>query len=110
MSERREASGGGPSGTAGGVDLEPLRGGTREIERGELGPEHDLQREAEKDPPAPYHGLTVPEGGLSPRAEPGEGETPGPSRGEIEATAGEKIAQERASLENEGGQTPRTDS
>ncbi len=124
MAERRdERREGDASGTAGGTDLEPLRGGMHEIERGQLGPEGDpperrpAQREPppsrprppEKDPPAPYHGVAVPEGGLSPVAEPGEGPTPEPARGEVEATAGRKVAEERSDLEREAGNSPRRD-
>ena len=128
MADRRVGPGRDGSGTAGGADLEPLRGGMDEVERGEVGPEHgpgtgsahDEPRRSGRDaagppgasqerPAAPYHDATLPEGGLAPRAEPGEGPTPAPSRGELEAAAGRKIADERANLEREGANAHRRD-
>ncbi len=89
----------------------------REVERGELGPEHDPAARAaedetgapEKRPAAPYHDATLPEGGLAPRAAAGEGATPPPSAGAIEATAGRQIGQERRDLENEAANGRRDD-
>ncbi len=124
-----------PSGTEGGTDLEPLRGGMREVDRGAMGPqggpvpperpvypgeEHERDTAArreprretteEKDPPAPYHGETVPAEGLAPRVAPGEGTAPQrPTSGEMEATAGRKIPQERGDLEREAGNAGRRD-
>jgi hypothetical protein len=116
MAERRD----GDSGTSGGADLEPLRGGMREVEEGRLGPGRDPaggRREAgedaagvpRRDPAAPYHDTALPEGGLAPRAAAGEGPTPPPSRGELEATAGEQVDRERGDVENEAGNAPRRD-
>ncbi len=126
--QRRHA---GSSGTEGGKDVEPLRGGMDEIEHGDAGPRPERpgyagqeneretpakkdppgQREtpAKKDPPSPYHDVKVSEGGLTPQAMPGEGTTPERPSGEIEATAGRKIPQERGELENEAANTPRRD-
>lgn len=105
------------TGTAGGADVEPLRGGMKEIDHGETGAERptypgqeDERETAErKDPPSPYHDMRVSADGLTPRAIPGEGTTPTPPRGEIEATAEKKIEQERGGLENEGGNAARGD-
>ncbi len=129
--ERRD-----PSGTAGGKDLEPLRGGMREVDRGAVGPqggdvdaarppptpgqEHEPETSAvreprretaeEKDPAAPYHVTATPAGGLAPRATPGQGTGPQrPTAGELEATAGRKIAQERGELDREAAHAPRAD-
>jgi hypothetical protein len=122
MGERPRSGAREPSGTAGGADVEPLRGGMEEVERGELGPERAPERDraargsgrgAAKDPPAPYHGLDVPEGGLAPRVAPGEGApppaSPRPSPADIDAHAGEKLHQERADHENEAGNARRED-
>ena len=107
------------SGTDGGADVEPLRGGMAEIERGKDGPrperpsyagqENERETAEKKEPPSPYHDMRVSEGGLTPQATPGEGPTSSRPRGEREATADEKIQQERGSLENEGGTVPRYD-
>ena len=123
------------SGTQGGIDLEPLRGGMREAERGATGaqggpipadrpvhPGEEHERESparrepgrrtteEGDPPAPYHGDAAPAGGLAPRVAPGEGTAPQrPEAGEVEAIAGKKIPQERGDLEREGANAPRRD-
>lgn len=116
MADRRRTN---PSGTGGGTDVEPLRGGMAEIKRGEdrpaskrrsyAGQENERETAEKKEPPSPYHDVRVSEGGLTPRATPGVGPTPSRQRGELEATAGEKIQQERGSLENEGGNAPRQD-
>lgn len=108
----------GPSGTAGGTDVEPLRGGMREEERREAGPERGSRR----DPPAPYHDSALPEGGLAPRAMPGEGAPDDLSSGaggaspaertaneSVHETAAKKIPQERTNFEREGANAPRTD-
>ncbi len=107
------------SGTEGGKDVEPLRGGMDEVERGDAGPrserpayagqENERETAAKKEPPSPYHDVKVSEGGLTPQAAPGEGTTPERPRGEIEATAGRKIPQERGELENEAANAPRRD-
>jgi hypothetical protein len=117
MADQRK--GGGSTGTAGGTDVEPLRGGMKEIDRDRTGPgpEHrsypgqqDERETAErKDPPAPVHDVHVSEGGLTPQGMPGQGATPTPPRGEIEATAGKKIEQERGEVENESANAPRRD-
>ena len=111
--------GGGSTGTAGGTDVEPLRGGMEEIDRAGTGPaperrtypgqENERETAERKDPPSPYHDVHVSEDGLTPQAMPGQGTTPARPRGEIEATAGKKIAQERGELENEGANAPRRD-
>ncbi len=116
MAERRRGEGRDASGTSGGADVEPIEGGMREVdaEGGELRP-HDAP---EKQPAAPYHGMSVPEGGLAPRAQPGEGspeDAPGPgdaqpsARRRIDEGASGSIREERRDLENEAGNAPRTD-
>src|SRR5690349_8504417 len=102
---RRDASG-----TDGGTDIEPLRGGMKEVEGGRAGPEN----RAEADPPSPSHEVAVPEGGVAPR-EAGVhgasslGSVPERSGAEVDRDASRKLGQERGDHENEGGNAPRED-
>src|SRR5689334_19320441 len=107
------------SGTDGGKDVEPLRGGMKELERGEAGPRGrgpSIPTHLPIDEPlAPYHETLVPEGGAAPRggevpeggSTPREGTPPEP--GEVQTDQDAKIRQERHDHENEGGNTPRHD-
>jgi hypothetical protein len=119
------------SGNEGGTDTEPLHGGMNEIDReegasgshrradrdretaperpGYAGQENERETPARKDPPSPYHDVQVSEGGLTTRTMPSEGTPPSPSKGELEATAGQKIPQERGEFENEAANAPRRD-
>ena len=116
MADRRQRD---SSGTSGGTDVEPLRSGMKEEDRkrGSASPErlrypgeeHERETSARKDPPSPYHDISVGEGGLAPRARPGEGTPPPPSPRELGVSADRKIGEERGDHENEAGNAPRTD-
>jgi hypothetical protein len=111
MAERRDGGRQGDSGTAGGTDVEPLRGGMAEVSRGDPG---ERETSARKDPAAPYHDSAAPEGGLVPRGAQGGGSAPpqrAPDKGrnEVQREAGGKIGQERGDQENEAGNAPRED-
>jgi hypothetical protein len=112
MAETRGGGRSHDSGTSGGTDVEPLRGGMEEQDKGLVGPGPT----ATDEPPAPYHGTAVPEGGLAPRGEPApdrgstprEGAPPEPGdRGESATHPDDKIRQERRNLEREGRNTRR---
>jgi hypothetical protein len=110
MAERRDGGRRDASGTDGGTDVEPLRGGMKEVEGGRGGPEH----RAEADPPSPYHHVAVPEGGLAPReagvhGASSSGSVPEQSGAEVNRDASRKLGQERGDHENEGGNAPRED-
>jgi hypothetical protein len=111
MAERRDGGRQGDSGTAGGTDKEPLRGGMAEVSRGNAG---ERETSARQDPAAPYHDAEVPEGGLATRGAQGGGSAP-PQRapdkggGEVQRDAGGKLHQERGDHENEGGNVPLED-
>ncbi|MFL5272003.1 MAG: hypothetical protein ACJ79E_08055 [Anaeromyxobacteraceae bacterium] len=110
MAERRDGGRRDASGTDGGTDVEPLRGGMQEVEGGRGGPEH----RAEADPPSPYHDAAVPEGGLAPReagvhGASGLGSVPEKAAAEVNRDATRKLGQERGDDENEAGNAPRED-
>ncbi len=108
MAKRKQGGRRSESGTSGGTDVEPLQGGMKEQEGGLVDP----RRETE----APYHDLTVPEGGLAPRGAPApeggsaprKGTPPEPGEhGESAKHADQKIDEEQRSYEREGGNAPR---
>ncbi len=107
-SSRRGARAGRGSGTAGGTDLEPLRGGMREQEKAKVGPEYEHAPDREPPEPAPER-----RGGRAPATEPRHGRTrregtpPTPSGEEIERATGEKVHEVRADYENGAGNAPR---
>ncbi len=113
MAERRDDVPRGDSGTSNGADLEPLRGGMREVGEGRVGPEHEGHREVgegEASPPAPYHDLDVPHpGGLAAGATPTRRPPPVPDAADVDRRAGDKIPEERRDDENEAANAPRTD-
>jgi hypothetical protein len=97
----------GGSGTDGGTDVEPLRGGMKEAS-GE-------GRAPKGEPAAPYHGVTTAAGGLAPHgATQGggttsrEGTPPDPGEGGESARGhDEKIAESVGNHEREGANAPR---
>ena len=110
MAESRgPASGAGRgSGTAGGADVEPLRGGMREQERGEVGPEHER---AGRDAPELPGRARSEEGAVHRRdgnVRRGDAPVPpgSPGAGDTRRDPEDKVVEERGDHENEAGNAP----
>jgi hypothetical protein len=106
---RKSGGAGQASGTAGGTDLEPLRGGMRESERGVVGPEHGHapRRGPSKEPAGgAERGSAVHRRRGSARRE-GAPPRPGSEEaGDTRRDPGEKIVEEREDHANEAGNAP----
>jgi hypothetical protein len=102
----------GGSGTAGGTDLEPLRGGMDEVDSGDVGPEH-AHEGAREEAPAPYHAFSTAEGARAPDDSAGEGgvpqRAPEKSPTELQREAADKLVEERRDHENEAANARRDD-
>lgn len=108
MAKRKQGGRRNESGTSGGTDVEPLRGGMNEQEGGLVDPRRETS--------APFHDPAVPAGGLAPRGAPApeggstprKGTPPEPGEhGESGTSADRKIDEERRNYERESGNAHR---